>query len=117
VGTVLVVFAVRLTVSPDKPFAAAIMQALLKLLEAEVGVVDGQLVAVDEHHTPLPPHVKVPGEVCTAARTAASAALSAAACAVSRRKYAQPMSTANAMDPKMRPVASVIMSSDCPRLR
>jgi hypothetical protein len=85
-------------------------------LEAEVGVVDGQAVAVDEHHTPLELQVKPLGDVYAAARTAASAALSAAACAVSLRKYAQPTSTANAMDPKMAPDASVTMSRDCPRL-
>jgi hypothetical protein len=86
-------------------------------LEADPGVVDGQLVAVVEHHTPLEPHTKPLEEVCTAARTAANAALSAVACAVSLRKYAQPTSTANANDPKMRPAASVAMSKDCPRLR
>ncbi|HUO31174.1 MAG TPA: hypothetical protein VMU80_18265 [Bryobacteraceae bacterium] len=79
-------FACSVTVSPLKPFADAIMQALLKLFEAVPGGVLGQVLAVDEHHTPLDPHVKPPGDDFTAARTAASAALSAAACAVSLRK-------------------------------
>jgi hypothetical protein len=92
------------------------MQALSKVLAAVVGVVVGQLVAVDEHHTTPEPQVKLLEDACTAARTAASAAVSAAACAVSLRKYAQPTSTANARDPKMTPVASVTISRDCPRL-
>jgi hypothetical protein len=116
VGTELDVFASMVTVCPDSPLAAASMQALSKLLAAEVGAVDGQAVGVVEHQTPLVPHVKLLGELCTAARTAASAALSAVACAVSRRKYPQPTSTASARDPKIRPVPSVAMSNACPRL-
>jgi hypothetical protein len=62
------------------------MQALSKVLVAAPGVVAGQAVAVDEHHTLPEPHTKLLGELYMAARTAASAALSAVACAVSRPK-------------------------------
>ena len=80
-GTALVVLACTVTVCPDKPLAAANMQALSKLVEGDPGS-EPHAVAVpagDPHQTPLVPHVKLPGEDFMAARTAATAAPSAAA--------------------------------------